>query len=66
MKRITLHGGPANLLQVPDEGQTQIVCTSYPGGWIVQSIYETFPERPWEAFFLENEVVRLPEPRKPA
>ena len=62
MKEIILHGGPYNKLRVEDRGQGQIVCClNYPR-YIGQAVYEIFPERRSEAFFLHNEWVKIPEP----
>jgi len=57
--KITLHGGPFNQLRVEDRGQGQIICNLSGRGYVAQSIYEIFPGRRGEAFFLHNEYIQL-------
>ena len=58
--KIVLHGGPFNGTQVPDRGQGQIICNLPMRDYVAQSIYEIFPGRRSEGFFLTNEYIQLP------
>jgi len=64
MKEVILHGGPFNRLKVPDQGQQQVICIFDGPDFVANAVYEVFPDRPSEGFFLTNEYIYFPRPHE--
>lgn len=59
---ITLHGGPANLTQVPEHGQDEIVVNFSSGKTLTTAYYERFSTHPHEAFYSHTEYLTIQTP----